>query len=506
MAMRNSSVQSMSSGLAVTSPHGERGVGVQRLAGLGAHRVQGRLLVVEAAAQAALAGHHRVEAEVGLGHGDLRCPGRVVRQRQLVAAVAGQGQLQEAAGEAASRLDQREQAARRNIEAAERAAQQADGLAHQPVVLVREQRPVHRQHGSGVALRLDEPHPDVELVGAHRQDGVFQFACQGQRVPGGAGGFDGGDVGRLRALRALHGEDGGALGAIDLDGDVRVAKGVGFHGALQRRQRDALASGRPVAALRQLQRAFAHLLRKHGGLGDVVHQAPVLGLLAAHAFGRGAEDVGQVMAHMALVGHAGQAAGAGQHAQQRHFGQADGAGAVVHQDDLVAGQRQLVAAARAGAVHGGEELQARVLRRVFQAVARLVGELAEVHLPGMGGDAEHEDVGARAEHLFLGAGHHDRAHLRVLEADAVDGVVQLDVDAQVVAVELELVAGAQARVLVEVRHQRGDRAVESEFPVVILGRISLVVDSRGSVQGILLAKRTIVHEMVRRQTNNSACS
>jgi hypothetical protein len=37
----------------------------------------------------------------------------------------------------------------------------------------------------------------------------------------------------------------------------------------------------------------------------------------------------------------------------------------------------------------------------------------------------------------------------VLEADAVDGVVQLDVHAQVVAVELELVAGARAAVLVE---------------------------------------------------------
>jgi hypothetical protein len=63
---------------------------------------------------------------------------------------------------------------------------------------------------------------------------------------------------------------------------------------------------------------------------------------------------------MALVGHAGQAAGAGQHAQQRHFGQADGAAAVVHQDDLVAGQGQLVAAAGAGAVDGGQELQAAV--------------------------------------------------------------------------------------------------------------------------------------------------
>jgi hypothetical protein len=51
----------------------------------------------------------------------------------------------------------------------------------------------------------------------------------------------------------------------------------------------------------------------------------------------------------------------------------------------------------------------------------------------------------------------------VLEADAVDGVVELDVHAQVVAVELELVAGAQAAVLVEVGRQRGDGALELSF-------------------------------------------
>jgi hypothetical protein len=228
-----------------------------------------------------------------------------------------------------------------------------------------------------------------------------------------------------------------------------------------------LAFGRAVALRGQLQRALLHLGGKDGGLGDVVHQAPVLGLLAAHAFAGGAEDVGQVVAHLALVGDAGQAAGAGQHAQQRHLGQADGAAAVVHQDDLVAGQRQLVAAAGAGAVDGGQELQAAVGAAVFQAVARLVGELAEVHLPGVAGHAQHEDVGARAEDLVLGAGDDHGAHLGVLEADALDGVVELDVHAQVVAVELELVARAQAGVFVEVGRQRGHRAFELQLPVAV---------------------------------------
>jgi len=63
----------------------------------------------------------------------------------------------------------------------------------------------------------------------------------------------------------------------------------------------------------------------------------------------------------------------------------------------------------------------------------------------------------------------------VLEADAVDGVVELDVHAQVVAVELELVAGTQAAVLVKVRLQRGHGAGEAELPVLVLGRVGLVL-------------------------------
>ena len=47
----------------------------------------------------------------------------------------------------------------------------------------------------------------------------------------------------------------------------------------------------------------------------------------------------------------------------------------------------------------------------------------------------------------------------MLEADALQNVVQLDVDAQVVGVELELVAGLQAAVFVHVHGQRGDAAV-----------------------------------------------
>ena len=76
-------------------------------------------------------------------------------------------------------------------------------------------------------------------------------------------------------------------------------------------------------------------------------------------------------------------------------------------------------------------------------------------------DAEHEDVGARAEDAVLAAGDDDRAHFGVLEADAVERVGELDVDAEVVAVELELVAGADAGVFGDVERQAGERAFDA---------------------------------------------
>ena len=179
---------------------------------------------------------------------------------------------------------------------------------------------------------------------------------------------------------------------------------------------------------------------------------------------------------MALVGQPRQTAGAGQHAEQRHLRQADGARTIVDEKDLVAGQRQFVAAAGAGAADGGEELQPLVLRGVFQAVAGLVGEFAEVDLPRMAREAEHEDVGAGAEHPFAGARDDHDADLGMLETDAVDGVIEFDVDAEIIAVELELVAGTQAPVLVEIGDERRHRPVELELPVPVERRRGLIVD------------------------------
>ena len=64
----------------------------------------------------------------------------------------------------------------------------------------------------------------------------------------------------------------------------------------------------------------------------------------------------------------------------------------------------------------------------------------------------------------------------MLETDAVDSVVELDVNAEIIAVELELVAGTQAPVLVEIGDERRHRPVEFELPVLVARRRGLIVD------------------------------
>ena len=221
-----------------------------------------------------------------------------------------------------------------------------------------------------------------------------------------------GDVGRLRRRRRAHGERRRARGAVDRDVDVLVVVAVRVVVARERRQRDAAGIRGAVAALGERQRARAHRCGELARLRDRIDQPPVLRALAAHAFGQRAEDVGEVVADAALVGDARQPAGPGQHAQQRHLRQRHRRRAVVDQEDFVAGECQLVAAARTGAVHGGEELEPGVPARILDPVARLVRELAEVHLPRVRRQAEHEDVRAGAEDTVLRAGDDDAAHFR----------------------------------------------------------------------------------------------
>ena len=73
---------------------------------------------------------------------------------------------------------------------------------------------------------------------------------------------------------------------------------------------------------------------------------------------------------------------------------------------------------------------------------------------------EHINIGAGAEHAFFGAGDDNASDFRMLETNALQRVVQFDVDAEIVGVEFQLVAGAQAAVFVNVHRERRDTVVD----------------------------------------------
>src|SRR5438132_780664 len=223
---------------------------------------------------------------------------------------------------------------------------------------------------------------------------------------------------------------------------------------------------------------FFDQLPEASGRRNPIYQLPCLGAIGAHPFGSGAKDVGEITPHLALVDQPGEAAGAGQHRQERHFGQADGARPVVDHDDLVTGERQLIAAAGAGPVYGGNEFETRMGARILDAVAGLVGESAEINLFGVARLTQHVDVGAGAEHALLAARDHHHPGFGMLKPDAVERIVEFYIDPEVVRVELQAVAWGEPAFLLDVERHRGHRTVARKTPVSIALKFDVKVDHR----------------------------
>ena len=76
---------------------------------------------------------------------------------------------------------------------------------------------------------------------------------------------------------------------------------------------------------------------------------------------------------------------------------------------------------------------------------------------------------AQNTRVLARAQQHD-LHLGMLEAQPLQRVGELDIDAEVVGIELQLVAFEQAAVLVDVHGQGGDVAVDRQFPVPVARR------------------------------------
>src|SRR3546814_20582437 len=56
----------------------------------------------------------------------------------------------------------------------------------------------------------------------------------------------------------------------------------------------------------------------------------------------------------------------------------------------------------------------------------------------------------------------------MLEAQALHDIMQLDIDAEIVGIQLQLIARPQAAVFADVHRQRGGGAVDAEVPMLVL--------------------------------------
>src|SRR5258706_482176 len=222
---------------------------------------------------------------------------------------------------------------------------------------------------------------------------------------------------------------------------------------------------RPGGCDRILSQAAGSCLEIRGP-GDLVDQAPVNRALPPDPLGRGSEDVGQVPPDAALVGEPGQPAGTGQHTEQRHLAEPEPADGVVDEQDLLAGQREFVAAAGRRPVQGRDVDLTRVAG-VLDRPERFVAKFTEIDLKSVLSLREHADIRTGAEHPLQPAGHDYSPYPGIAEAQPLDGIVQFDIDAEVVAVLLQLVAGFQAGAWIDVQGQGRDRAVDVEPPVPV---------------------------------------
>ena len=192
-----------------------------------------------------------------------------------------------------------------------------------------------------------------------------------------------------------------------------------------------------------------------------------------------------IAADPAFVGDAGEPAGAGQHCQQRQFRQRHRRRAVIDEHDVIGRQRQFVTAAGGSAVDRADRFDARILAEILDTVAGLVGELAEIHLMRMARAGQHANIGTRRKHPRFGRAQHQHPHAGMFEPQPIDRVGQFDIDAEIVGIELEIVAFEQRRFFVDVHHQRRDFAVDLELPMAIARRLGLKIDPHALVDSLV---------------------
>ena len=86
----------------------------------------------------------------------------------------------------------------------------------------------------------------------------------------------------------------------------------------------------------------------------------------------------------------------------------------------------------------------------------------------MGRLAQHLDVGASAKDPVLGRSNDHRSDLRVLEPQTLHCVIKLDIHAQIIGIELEVVTGNEGLVFLDVQTQPRNPTVYAQPPVFVL--------------------------------------
>ena len=117
--------------------------------------------------------------------------------------------------------------------------------------------------------------------------------------------------------------------------------------------------------------------------------------LSLDAFDERREHVRAIAAHHPFVDETREPPRSREHRQKRRLGKRHCSVAIVHQQDFIGGECQLVASARRDAIQRGEIFLTALLARLFHAEPGLVRVLTEIDFEVVGRAREHIDVGAR---------------------------------------------------------------------------------------------------------------
>jgi len=97
---------------------------------------------------------------------------------------------------------------------------------------------------------------------------------------------------------------------------------------------------------------------------------------------------------------------------------------------------------------------------------------------GVGRLRQHADIRTSAEHARLVGRNNHGTGFRVFEPQALHGVVKFYINAEIVGIELQLIAREKARVLVDIEGKTRNTSVNRQFPVVVFVGTGPKVDPR----------------------------